>query len=85
MRMEQDKDIVISGAKNEIIQGYKVSSGQLKSVSKLLRVEDRILTKSGRPVVPPSMRKCVITEYHNKGHGASEKLFSIMQSRFYWP
>ena len=59
--------------------------GQLKSVSKQLRIEDQILSKSGRPVVPPSMRKCVITEYHKNGHVGSEKLFSIMQSGFYWP
>lgn len=82
---EQDNDIVISFAKEEIAGGRQISKGQLKRISKQLRIENNILTKSGRPVVPPNMRKFVITEYHKDGHFSSEKLLNIIKSRFYWP
>ena len=76
---------MISAAKQQISQRQKVDNGQLKRVARQLRVENDVLTKYGRPVLPPSMRRHVIAEYHNSGHLGPEKLTKIMTSRFYWP
>ena len=55
------------------------------NVQKQLRVEDGILTKSGRQVVPPSLRKFVTEQLHGDGHSGCEKLYDKIQKRFYWP
>ena len=44
---EQDYDIVISAAKENISQGHQVSKGQLKGTMKQLYTVDHILNKSG--------------------------------------
>ena len=61
------------------------NAGQLRRVARQLRIEEDILTKSGRHVLPPSMRKYVISEYLKSGHLGAPKLLDIIISRFYWP
>ena len=66
-----------------------VSNGRLKRVKRQLRLENRILTKSGRPVIPRSMYNYIINEYHIEGdirsHLGMEKTYEIIKSRYYWP
>ena len=48
-----------------------------------------ILTKSGRPVVPPSMFNYVIDAYHKSGevksHFGMEKTYAAVKHKVYWP
>ena len=85
LRKEQDSDTVIATAKNNIRNGLEISQSQLKRVCKQLRIEDGILTKNGRPVVPPSMRNFIVKEIHKLGHYGLEKLNDLVRRRFYWP
>ena len=85
LQCEQNKDVVISDAKQKILNGVKIAKGRLRHVQKQLRVESDILTKNGRPVVPGSLRKFVMQEMHRTGHLGTEKLYSKMQNKFYWP
>ena len=48
-------------------------------------MEDDILTKNGLPIIPPRLRKYVVTEFHQLGHFGVEKLYDQMKARFYWP
>ena len=49
-----------------------------------LRVENDILTKSGRPVVPASLRKFIVTEIHQTAHFGTDKTYSLLKDRFFW-
>ena len=51
---EQQSDILITLAMKNIKNGNPITKGRLKRVSKQLRVENGLLTKSRRPVVPPT-------------------------------
>ena len=82
---EQCSDPVISAARECVEHKIPMKEGQLKRVSKQLRIQNGILTKNGRPVIPPSLRQYVVAEYHKLGHFGIEKLYSQMKERFYWP
>ena len=78
---EQNRCPVIKAAIEKVIEGAQITSGRLKRVRNQLRIEDGILTKSGRPVVPPTLRKYVVSEYHSASHFADEKLYKLLQAR----
>ena len=44
-------------------------------MQKQLRIENGLLMKSGRPVVPPSLRRYVTEQMHGDGHFGIEKLY----------
>ena len=52
LRMEQNSDPVISKAKQIVLQGGVIEKGRLKRVQKQLHIENDLLTKSGRPILP---------------------------------
>ena len=89
VREAQAEDVIIQRAREDLNAFGHVKAGRLKRVSKQLRVEEDILTKSGRPVIPTSMYKYVIDEFHHlgevKSHFGVEKTYDLLKSRFYWP
>lgn len=62
-----------------------ISTGKLKRVQKQLRVENGVLNKSGRPVVPASLRKVIVSTFHNVAHLGTDRIYALLQDRFYWP
>ena len=82
---EQMQDPVISDAKDKVMKGEPIEAGRLRHVQKQLRVEKDVLTKNGRPLVPPTLRKFVLEKLHEGGHIGAEKLYQQIQRRFYWP
>ena len=85
LRAEQDSDPVIGPAKQCVAVGGQIIQGRLKRVRKQLRIENDVLTKAGRPVVPPSLRKSVVSDMHESTHPGVDKLYAQLQQRFYWP
>ena len=85
LREEQAKDDVIAAAARCISESKPISKGRLKRVQNQLRVENGVLKKSGRPVVPASLRNYVLSEIHNTGHFGVEKTYGLLKDRFYWP
>jgi hypothetical protein len=85
LRAEQDSDTIISHTKSCVENGSKIKEGQLRRVAKQLRIVNGVLTKNGRPIVPPSMRSYVVSEMHKIGHYGSEKLYDLLKTRFFWP
>ena len=82
---EQLRDPVIKNAKLKVGNNESITQGRLKRVQKQLRIEKDVLTKSGRPIIPPSLRKLIVAEYHDKTHFGTRKVYSLLQQRFYWP
>ena len=89
LRTAQAEDIVVQRAIGDLSAFGHVKAGRLKRVSKQLRMEGDILTKSGRPVIPSSMHDYVVNEFHRvgnvKSHFGVEKTYDILRARFYWP
>ena len=85
LKQEQKADPIISKTKGLIENGDTITQGRLKRVRKQVRVENDILTKSGRPVVPSSLRKFVVTEIHQTAHFGTDKTYSLLKDRFFWP
>ena len=85
LKEEQAKDPYIHSTKDVIQSSRKVTIGRLKRVQHQLRIIDGVLTKSGQPVLPPTVRKLVVTEYHNISHFGTDKVYALLKERFYWP
>ena len=85
LRMEQNLDRVISKAKQILLQGGVIEMGRLKRVQKQMRIENDLLTKSGRPILPASLRKFIVHEFHSIGHFGSDKLYAQLKQHYYWP
>ena len=85
LKTEQNADVVIRTAKECVLKNEKITVGRLKRVQAQLRVEDGILTKSGRPIVPAPLRSFVTSHIHDVGHWGTEKTYALLKKRFYWP
>ena len=78
LKLEQEKDTLISDAKSKILTSETIQNGRLRHVRKQLRVVNDILTKNGRPVLPNSLRRFVVDELHKNSHFACDKLYPIL-------
>ena len=85
LKREQGVDPVISINKRLVQNGEPIIQGRLKRVRNQLRVENDLLTKSGRPLVPGTMRKFVVSEIHNSAHLGTDKTYAQLKERFFWP
>ena len=85
LRSAQSQDPVLSKVTQNISNGEPVAQGRLKRVQAQLRIHEGILTKSGRPIVPPALRKLVVSKYHNVAHFGTAKVYALLKKRFYWP
>eukprot|EP00794_Sanderia_malayensis_P014850 gene14850-biopygen11942 len=85
LRAGQSEDPIISRALQEHADHEPIDKGRLKRVHHQLQLSDGVLTKSGRPVVPPSLRKVVVSTYHNVAHFGAAKVYAALKKRFYWP
>ena len=85
LKEEQQKDSTIVACMKQLSTGTNVLHGRLKWVQKQLRIQEGLLTKSGRPVIPPSLRKLVVAEYHNMAHLGIDRIYSLLKARCYWP
>ena len=82
---ERSSDPVLGPAKRLIADGNTIREGRLKRVSGQLRIEDNVLTKSGRPILPASMRRFVTLAIHEMAHFGTDKTYALLRDRFYWP
>ena len=82
---EQQSDPVINSVKHAVENKTRILQGRFKRIQNKLRIENGVLTKSGRPVIPASLRKFVIAEVHNTAHFGTDKCYAILKDRFFWP
>ena len=85
LRQEQDTDPVINKTKQLITYGENIVSGRFKRVQNQLRIVNNILTKSGRPVVPPSLKNFIVSEVHCAAHFGTERTYLFLKDGFFWP
>ena len=83
LKEEQAKDPLIADAMRSVQNGQPILRGKNKRVPPQLRFCDGVLTKSDRPIVPPSLRKLVVSAYHNSAHFGTEKQYAILKRCFY--
>ena len=81
----QSEDPLIRTTKDLIENQSDIVKGRLKRVKKQLRIEQGLLTKSDRPIVPPSLRTSVVNGYHQTAHLGVDKIYCLLRERFYWP
>ena len=82
---EQSIDPLIQNALQRIRNNTKLPKGRLKRVQHHLRIENKLLTTSGRPIVPPVLRKSVVREYHDIAYFGTDKITNLLKNRFNWP
>ena len=43
------------------------------------RIENGLLTKAGRPIIPPKLRKYVADTYHRNAHFGTDKTYELVK------
>ena len=82
---EQEQDPIVGSAKKCVADGTPLAKGRLKRVQKQLRIEKNILTKSGRLVIPASLRTHILEKVHGVAHFGVDKTYALLKDCFYWP
>ena len=85
LKLEQERDPIISHATQIISAGNEIKEGRLKRVTKQLRIENGLLTKAGRPIIPPKLPKYVADMYHSNAHFGTDKTYQLVKERYFWP
>ena len=85
IKSEQNADEMILQAKQRILDGDSITNGPLRRGQKQLQIENSMLTKSGRPILPKNFRKYVVENYHSCAHHSAEKLYPMIKKNFFWP
>ena len=85
LRTEQNSDPLIHRAKQLISEGKTLDKGRLKRVQKQLRIENDLLTKSCRPLVPASLRKFIVAELRDTPNFGPDKIYALLKQHFFWP
>ena len=80
---EQRKDTEISSAVLQLQEAGRVSKGPWKNYVNL-NVEQGVLYKGKRMIIPASLTEEIIREYHGQGHIGAENTYLTLASRFYW-
>ena len=85
LKEEQQRYPAICSCMKQLSAGTSALHGHLKRVQKQLRIQEGLLSKSGRPVIPPPLIKLIITKCPNIAHFGLEMVYSLLQARCYWP
>merc|ERR1712142_1320431 len=85
LRQVQAACLDVKSTMDDIREGVSISSDHFKRMAKELRVEDDILTKSGKQVIPAPMRMYILNRCHEDNHVGAAKIYDVMKAHFYWP
>ena len=85
IKEEQLKDPITKNARDCIERGEALAKGRLKRVQKQMRIENDILTKSGRLIIPTALRAHILEKVHGVAHFGIDKTYALLKDRFYWP
>ena len=80
-----NKQQTLRNALQHIRGNTRIPKGRLKRVQQQLRIENELLTKSGRPLLPSTLHQLVVREYHNIAHFGTDKVYDLLKERFCLP
>ena len=81
---EQTQDKSINIAKEQIEKEGKVRLGRYKNYKQLF-LQDGLVVKSGRILVPNSLKYQIGRDYHSTDHWGTENTYTSIADKYYWP
>ena len=84
LKREQVKDQSINIAREQLEKQNNVSMGRYKNYKQLF-IQDDLMTKSGRVVVPSSLQYQVTKDFHNLHHWGMSNTYKEVRKNYYWP
>ena len=83
IRDAQKKDKDIASAMQQLKRDQKVKEGRFKNFSGMC-IENDLLMKGLRVVIPQTCSARIINEYHGQNHPGADNTTLMLKSRFYW-
>ena len=80
---EQDRDVGISIAKEQLLKDGCVTKGRFKNFK--LFIQNGLVVKSGRILLPNSLKYQVVRDFHNEKHFGSNNTCNDIKKYYYWP
>ena len=84
LRKEQRREPSINIAIEQLEQNNKINQGRFKYF-KQLSLQDDLLTKSGRIVVPNSLKFQITKDFHQENHWGIQNTLVEISKEYYWP
>ena len=84
VQSEQQRDSSIRIAIEQLEEKGKISTGKYKNFHQLF-IKDGVLVKSGRIIVPDSLKYQITKDYHETNHLATENTRNAIKEKYYWP
>ena len=84
LRREQSKDTTIETARRQLDNTNNIRRGRFKNCAQMF-LQDGLVVKSGRILVPNSLKYQVTRDYHNEDHWGVENTCKNISEKYYWP
>ena len=81
---EQIRDNAINIAREQLLDQGKIATGRFKSFNKLY-IQDGLLVKAGRIVVPNSLKYQIVRDFHSSNHWGAANTLNDVKKSYYWP
>ena len=81
---EQIRDNAINIAREQLLDRGKIAIGRFKSFNKLY-IQDGLLVKAGRIVVPNSLKYQIVRDFHSSNHWGAANTLNDVKKSYYWP
>ena len=83
LKKEQRREISINIAIEQLEEKNNIHQGRFKYY-KQLYMQNELLTKSGRIVVPNSLKYQITKDYHNENHWGVQNTLTEISKQYYW-
>ena len=84
IRREQFNDKTIDTARRQLESTNSIKRGRFKNYSQMF-LQDGLVVKSGRIMVPNSLKYQVTRDYHDEDHWGVENTYKRISEKYYWP
>jgi hypothetical protein len=84
LRREQSRDSTIEVAKQQLTNIEQIKRGRFKRFGQMF-LQDDLVVKSGRILVPNSLKYQITRDFHEQDHWGTENTYKNIAAKYYWP
>ena len=84
LRREQSRDSTIEVAKQQLTSIEQIKRGRFKRFGQMF-LQDDLVVKSGRILVPNSLKYQITRDFHEQDHWGTENTYKNIAAKYYWP
>ena len=84
LQVEQSRGTTIKAARDQLEENNNIKLGRFKNYKQML-IQDDLVVKSGRILVPHSLKFQILEDFHNHNHWGEKNTYVDIAKKYYWP